>query len=207
MLTKLLNRDSIKAVSLLNLIKDNHKGTNHKSINCDVLEVEYAKTNPNLFTFLVLSHEPYSSKSGHLVNILFYGDKSPHLLSKDVKVSCTCPAYTYWGSKYNATIDEYNYRTRTTLAPDIRDPNRERKVCKHIAAVRPIIKNSTFKTVKKNIERRLKGNAENKTISYEDDLVRDCLAHHFSDLVDYGLEFIEGCPHNFEKLMMELVGQ
>lgn len=210
MLRKLLGKsDSIKAISLLKLIKDNHIGTNHKSLNSEVLEVKYAKTNKNLFTFLVRSKESYSNPAGHLVNVLFYGNNSTHMLAKDVKVSCTCPSYTYWGSKYNATIGNYNYRTRTKFAPDIRDPNRERKICKHIVAVRPLIKNSTSKTIKKNIEKRLKSSVEPTytTISYEDDLVRNCLSHHFSDLADYGLEFIEGCPHNFEKLMLELVNQ
>jgi len=55
------------------------------------------------------------------------------LLETDVEVSCNCPAWLYWGSAYNAEQEQYRERRSPTGVepPDIRDPMRERLVCKH----------------------------------------------------------------------------
>lgn len=185
------------AISLYELIKDNHSGTNLKSLNTEVKEVRYKKTNPNLFTFLVRSFENYSSPTGHLVNIKLLSNKRGTILKQDVRVSCTCPAFTYWGSKYNATIGEYNYRTSTKIAPDKRDPNRLRKVCKHIASLRLYLKNRTKHSLNKKLQ------SANEFVAWDDEQVRDVIAREFPDLQDYGLEALT--DSTFEKLMEQML--
>lgn len=143
----------IEAVNLYELILDNHSGTNEKSLNTELFKIKWHKNNPLLFSFLAKGYESYSSPKGHIVVIKFSKDKQ-QMLMKDCKVVCTCPAFLYWGSKYNATVGEYNYRTSTNIPPDIRDPNRERKVCKHIAATRQYLRNLTGKTVHKKYKRQ-----------------------------------------------------
>ena len=59
-------------------------------------------------------------------------------LSKmDLEISCTCPAWQWQGPAFHATTSEYQLGKApgTASTPDIRDPNRVNKVCKHVAAV------------------------------------------------------------------------
>lgn len=156
----------VKAVSLYDLILDNHKGTNEKSTRTELLEIKWNKKNPLLFCFLAKSTESYSSPHGHIVVVKFSKEKQ-QMLVKDCKVVCTCPAFLYWGSKYNATQGEYNYRSKTNIPPDVRDPNRERKVCKHIVAVRPYLKNLTGKMVHKKYKDTFEGIPSVRTKLYK----------------------------------------
>lgn len=171
----------ILAVSLLDLIKDNHDLTNTRSANTKLLEVKWKKDNPLLFSFLAKSSETYSDPLGHIVVIQFFKDaKNTPMLTKDCRVACTCPAYLYWGSKYNATQGDYFYKSQTSIAPDIRDPKRERKVCKHIVAVRSAMRNLNDKSVNKKykdtfdynpkvdtiVRKRVKSSANLPTIDY-----------------------------------------
>lgn len=166
----------LKSANLYDLILDNHKDTNLRSLNTELLEIKWYKRNPLLFAFLAKSYESYSNPQGHLVVIKFSKD-GQQMLMKDCKVVCTCPAYLYWGSKYNATVGEYAYKSTTSIAPDKRDPNRERKICKHIAAVRQYFKNQTGKTIHKKFKKqfeeipsvrtKIKSSAE-KTIPFND---------------------------------------
>lgn len=140
----------VLAVSLLDLVKDNHSLTNLRSTNTKLLEIKWKKDNPLLFSFLAKSNETYSDPLGHIVVIQFFKDaKNTPMLTKDCRVACTCPAYLYWGSKYNATQGDYFYKSQIDIAPDIRDPKRERKICKHIVAVRQVMRNLNDKSVHK----------------------------------------------------------
>jgi len=61
-------------------------------------------------------------------------------LSKmDLKLACTCPAWRWQGPEYHAKQEEFqDPRTKlqgTASTPDIRDPERDNRVCKHVAAV------------------------------------------------------------------------
>lgn len=59
-------------------------------------------------------------------------------LSKmDVHFSCSCPAWQWLGSEYHAKKDQYiDGKPRGTAAtPNIKDPERINRVCKHVAAV------------------------------------------------------------------------
>lgn len=57
----------------------------------------------------------------------------------DLHVACSCPAWRWQGPEYHAVRDDYqDPKTRlqgTASTPDIRDPRRTHKVCKHVAAV------------------------------------------------------------------------
>ena len=57
----------------------------------------------------------------------------------DLHVACSCPAWRWQGPEYHAKSNDYqDPKTRlqgTASAPDIRDPHRVNKVCKHVAAV------------------------------------------------------------------------
>lgn len=141
-------------MTVLDLIGENYKPTNSLSLTTKMLEISFKKKNPNLFSFWVLGTQHYSSPTGHIVSILFddKDGKVSTLLKMDVRVHCTCPAYTYWGCKFNATQRDYNYKWSTDIAPDKRDPKRERLICKHIASIRKNLRNMTLKRAHKKFK-------------------------------------------------------
>lgn len=53
-------------------------------------------------------------------------------LDGDIKVSCECPAWSYWGYKYISTQLDTNQDEPESRFPIIRNPNLEGTVCKHI---------------------------------------------------------------------------
>jgi hypothetical protein len=59
------------------------------------------------------------------------------LTKMDVHFSCSCPAWRWLGSEYHAKKDVYldGKPVGTASTPDIKDPERINKVCKHVAAV------------------------------------------------------------------------
>jgi len=50
----------------------------------------------------------------------------------DISVSCQCPAYLYWGFKYQATQLDYNRGRGEDRFPKIRNPFLKNTVCKHL---------------------------------------------------------------------------
>lgn len=198
--------NEIVALSLLDLIWDNDKSTNKRSTNTEVKEVKYKKLNSKLFTFLVRSFETYSSPKGYLCNIKLDDDANRlQVLTRDVRVSCGCPAFHYWGAKYNATQNGYNYRMRTDIPPDKRDPDRNHKICKHLVALRRVLARHTQRTLQK----RLHSLAEAKVtdipftedfIHFTDDSVFDALVLQYPKLAEFEKEDIT--DRIFEKLML-----
>lgn len=59
------------------------------------------------------------------------------LAKMDVSFSCSCKAWRWLGSEYHAKQDRYldGKPTGTASTPDIKDPTRVNRVCKHVAAV------------------------------------------------------------------------
>jgi hypothetical protein len=55
----------------------------------------------------------------------------------NVRCRCSCPAFKWWGSGYNARNEGYRLRQTSgeQIKPNIRDPNNENKLCKHLIAV------------------------------------------------------------------------
>lgn len=59
------------------------------------------------------------------------------LTKMDLELSCTCPAWQWQGPEFHSTENQYQLGKLqgTATVPDIRDPERINKVCKHVAAV------------------------------------------------------------------------
>lgn len=59
------------------------------------------------------------------------------LAKMDLELSCTCPAWQWQGPEYHAKQEDYllTKPMGTASTPDIRDPERQNFVCKHVAAV------------------------------------------------------------------------
>lgn len=51
--------------------------------------------------------------------------------NSNLRVSCNCPAYTYWGFKYISTKDGYGLTVESRY-PAIRNPKLRGYVCKHL---------------------------------------------------------------------------
>ncbi len=71
--------------------------------------------------------------------------KNPRLVKltrMDVKFSCSCPAWQWLGPEHNAQQGGYlDGKPRGTASPpNIKDPPRQNKVCKHVAAVLSMVR-------------------------------------------------------------------
>jgi len=90
--------------------------------------VRLIKKGRNKFYFTVKGRK----KKGYNVNIEFLGNATD-MTKDDVRVSCTCGYWKYFGCDFNAKQNGYNLRKMSDFStPDIRDPNREHWICKHI---------------------------------------------------------------------------
>jgi hypothetical protein len=60
----------------------------------------------------------------------------------DLELACSCPAWQWWGPEFHAHGEKYllNKARGTAATPDIRDPERDNRVCKHVAAVLTMIR-------------------------------------------------------------------
>lgn len=51
----------------------------------------------------------------------------------EAKTYCSCPYMKWWGPNWNSLVEGFRlWRMGKELPPDIRDPQRKNKVCKHI---------------------------------------------------------------------------
>lgn len=59
------------------------------------------------------------------------------MFNADVKVSCTCKAFKYWGSDYIVSLSKYDakYGSPEVRAPNVRNPKQYGAVCKHLQNV------------------------------------------------------------------------
>jgi hypothetical protein len=59
------------------------------------------------------------------------------LAKMQLRVSCSCPAWRWLGPEYHAKKEQYldGKPVGTASTPDIKDPERDNLVCKHVAAV------------------------------------------------------------------------
>lgn len=71
----------------------------------------------------------------------------------DLHVACSCPAWRWQGPEYHATRKDYQDPKTplqgTASTPDIRDPERDNKVCKHVAAVASLVRGWSIPKPKK----------------------------------------------------------
>jgi len=83
-----------------------------------------------------------SDPKGHVVSLqLDKRNKEKDIRQLDVKISCSCPFWKYWGPDYNAGSLSYlqgEHRSDNSK-PDVRDKGRRNKICKHVYSVGEII--------------------------------------------------------------------
>lgn len=96
--------------------------------------------------FIVKCDHEDSDPNGHRVRISL---KNPNVVpeavvdtaiyQEEVKVSCTCPAFLYYGARYNAQEQDY-FDPHPTQRGKVVPPQPEKKrnlICKHIAVSLP----------------------------------------------------------------------
>lgn len=144
-------------MTLLDLFRGNGISPNSKSSNCRTYQIRYNPTDDKRFLFLVKCSESYSNPKGHIVSF-YFEDKGLKVnrrnispLNSNVRVHCHCPAFLYWGSSYNATKENYKvkYKPREFREPNIRDPKRENKLCKHLVSATKSFKSKNFEQIGK----------------------------------------------------------
>lgn len=92
----------------------------------------YTKT--GLFTYKVKCGEPYS-KGPHIVRIRLADDvATKYPKDRQVKVSCSCSFWVFWGPDEKAYEKGYLEGPRRTTVPSqgVRDPGKKNWICKHI---------------------------------------------------------------------------
>jgi hypothetical protein len=69
--------------------------------------------------------------------------KSRAFAKLDLELSCSCKAWQWLGPEYHAKSESYQIGNPvgTASTPDIRDPERDNRVCKHVAAALSMTKN------------------------------------------------------------------
>ena len=94
----------------------------------------------NRYSFHVQCSEDWSDPSGHTVKMKFVksGNKVDPLKS-EVKISCSCPFWVFYGADWKSRKDDYNDTPQGNGAvPKIR--GRNHMICKHVAACIPLMK-------------------------------------------------------------------
>ena len=79
-----------------------------------------------------------------------------------VRVSCSCPSWLFWGAQYNATMENYLYgkiRPKFT-PPKKRDPTGRFLVCKHVLACIPLVEGYKLQPMTEEIRTRIKRTPE-----------------------------------------------
>ena len=71
---------------------------------------------------------------GDLYKVVFYFKDKDNIYG-DVKIYCNCPMMKWGGPSWNSRIEGFRlWQMAKEVPPDIRDPKRIQKVCKHIIA-------------------------------------------------------------------------
>ena len=151
-----------------------------RASNCRVYKIKYKHRSKTRIILMVRCYEDYSNPKGHLVSLALdipkeqrdkvLKSKRTAILTLPMKTYCICPAYSMWGSKYNATKGGYNINSegREDRPPNIRDPKRKNIVCKHIAAVAVALKSQS-------VYRAMVGKAKQSYLKYEENPILDLL--------------------------------
>jgi len=196
--------------NLLELFRANGLSPNSKSNNCRVYQIKYKPVNEKRFIFLVKCKESYSDPKGHIVSLTFankdakIGRRLISPLEANVKVHCHCPAFLYWGSAYNASQEKYSFkRERENREPNIRDPHRQNKICKHLVAATKSFRNKGFKQISKGRMAVTSSIEELSTISMNEcfTTIKYYLDEHQIDSKDFFQDFNED---NFEDKLLEV---
>ncbi len=145
-----------EAVSIKELTKKNKKKFNQRGLNCivQIVDFERNKRQDLRYVFLIECLESYSHNGGHIVSARFEPDTAKDGLKSrpyndDCRVHCQCPSFQYWGAAFNATEGDYNLDFAEKRGPDIRDPKREVKICKHISRVSRMLSKMSYSSLDK----------------------------------------------------------
>jgi hypothetical protein len=136
---KLLRTGKAKiAFSLKELVGLTSEFSVKKAPNCtsQVVRTDPAKF---LFVYRVTCGESYSDPNGHVVRMKFDFKrmKETHQVDDlDVRVSCSCPAFLYWGAQWNVSTGDALYGAPRPLLKAPTEPRRYQfVVCKHVKVV------------------------------------------------------------------------
>ena len=120
------------------------KGPNSRPINTGGVTVRLVRAQPGVgrWTF-----QTGSGGERYITVFQFIQKRNVRDVNKlDVRVSCTCPSWLFWGAQYNAIMKDYLYgkiRPKFTR-PRQKDPYGVFLVCKHVLACVPYVKKLRF---------------------------------------------------------------
>lgn len=143
--------------TLLDLVNIVGSGPRTRALKSRVSQF-WRKPRGRRFLFLVKSRESYSSKAGHIVSILYPNVRIPFSelwrfprrspTNTRVRVFCSCQAWKYTGPAYLSTREKYRLpetKYREDRPANVRDPNEENYVCKHVVRVATWLRPMTFR--------------------------------------------------------------
>lgn len=110
------------------------------------------------YTFRVVCSKKESNSAGHTVKVqILRNGNVRKVRDLDIKVSCSCPFYRFYGPKYNADQRKYDegstHKDYGKIAPDTNDVNRVNLICKHVATVKPLLERYDLLTLKEKKKR------------------------------------------------------
>lgn len=126
-----------------------------------------------------------------------------HFSKLDLEVSCSCPAWQWLGPEYHATGESFllGKARGTASTPDIRDPERDNRVCKHVAAALGVAKHWTLNKPNKKLKKALKRAGNVRKAMRRASLKRQALIAVASEILasDFNLGYRlswEGAPYS-----------
>jgi hypothetical protein len=144
-----VNREARIAMTVDQLIQQTSEFSRRKAPNCRAnlfrTEAKFGR-----WTFRVRCSESYSSPAGHLTRIQLDPEfEGESVAESDIFVSCSCPAWKYWGADYNSKTKGYLEGPQRSdgSPPDIRDPGRRNMICKHVASAGKMFRGFIFPLV------------------------------------------------------------
>ena len=128
-----------------------------------------------------------------------------------VRVSCSCPSWLFWGAQYNAVLGDYLYgKVRPKFTPPgKRDPENRFLVCKHVLACIPLVSRYRLMEITGPVKQRLRRPPK---IQVEKNVPKEKMRIP-SDLANFGRQpeiqkavrdWLHMNPHAQEKFIMEL---
>lgn len=95
----------------------------------------------NRYAIHVVCGESWSNPTGHVVRLKFEKTKNIKQAPKsNIRVSCSCPFWRYYGCDWNASNKDYLNAPGTSNGAAPAQRGRDHLICKHVAASLPLIK-------------------------------------------------------------------
>jgi len=119
------------AVTIKSLLDTVQNNILDNASNCSTSLYRRDKKFQRLF-FRSSCNESYSA-GPWTSRVYFIGGRSRKRKTQDVKVSCNCTYFKYWGPLHNTmTMGALNRDRKRVQAPNVRDPGRDHILCKHL---------------------------------------------------------------------------